>query len=643
MLKTNRFLYVLPDLSFTAMVAPAPKDDYFFIQNFHQINGEFIQEENLLPENLKKLFPRIEAGNYILVLPDFLFTDTIVNVPATQDDEIATYLRDQLLPKLDVSIFSHETKTSILLQRGATSKVQLSALEKELLATIKLAIGNQEIKIDEIVPLSWTLKAAVSLEPSLTIAQLGEYLYLAEHYIGINQTMSAPLNDLTIIGETIKTIKGGNPNLQTAYLLTSDLVETKLKKLLNKTLPIQQLTEATDDKEQVPSYVKQIVEIGARTLSLPEFIVPRFDLQVTPRPAATAAEATTTTETVVATIGHQETAPTAEAVKIKDVTTEPPKAEAKAPHPPAATEATTTVGVTETSSSIFLPKAAAAPVVAVDTVKQVTETINDKQQTIATSIATAKAITVVADTPPATVNQPPVAPSPAPTEKSTVTTPATTAPAAAAATTSPLSFMSATTAPTTKIPPQNETKDVTIPANKQKGGMNSFFKKLFLFLLIFIVTIALGIGIGWGILTLTNKDVNFFQSNDLPTPEPTILPTPEPVEEASTAAEASAAAVVAEEIDVAKQDILIVNATGVAGLAGKTKTALETEGFSGVKTGNAQGDYENAGNFVLMKEKNSALIKALEEASGLTLTYDEDYQTEDSAGTYDAVIVLNQK
>ena len=44
-----------------------------------------------------------------------------------------------------------------------------------------------------------------------------------------------------------------------------------------------------------------------------------------------------------------------------------------------------------------------------------------------------------------------------------------------------------------------------------------------------------------------------------------------------------------------------------------------------------------------MKDKDTSVIKALEEASKLTLVYDEDYQTEDPRGEYDAVIVLNQK
>ena len=268
MLKNCKLLYVLPEMAFTASVGEAPGQHTFFVQSFHQINGEFMKDENFLFENLKKLFERVEEDAYTLVLPDFLFTDTIVNVPETDDVKIAQHLRDQLLPRIEVSTFSHETRTSVLLQRKTNAKVQLSAFEKELAATIKLAMGSRQIAIDEVVPLSWTLKAAVSLEPSITIAQLGERLYLAEHYIGINQTINAPLTDLEIVAETVKTLKGADANLQTAYLLTSVLVEEKLKSLLTKTLPVQQLTQPSEEEAKIPSYVKQIIEVSAQTLSL---------------------------------------------------------------------------------------------------------------------------------------------------------------------------------------------------------------------------------------------------------------------------------------------------------------------------------------------------------------------------------------
>jgi hypothetical protein len=201
-----------------------------------------------------------------------------------------------------------------------------------------------------------------------------------------------------------------------------------------------------------------------------------------------------------------------------------------------------------------------------------------------------------------------------------------------------------------KLGAENKIKDGKIdkmdtkPPVKKKGSMGSFVKKLLLFILIFVGTIALGIGIGLGILALT--DNNPFggdaPASIEPTPLPTATPeaTPEPIIVSSDSAEVEEDE--GEEIDLTKVKILVVNATSVTGLAGTLKTTLEKEGFTGVTTGNAKGSYDTAGVFVLMKERDTNLIKALEAGSGKTLTYDEDYKIEDSSGAYDAVIVINE-
>lgn len=61
---------------------------------------------------------------------------------------------------------------------------------------------------------------------------------------------------------------------------------------------------------------------------------------------------------------------------------------------------------------------------------------------------------------------------------------------------------------------------------------------------------------------------------------------------------------------------------------------LDAKEYESVKTGNAKGDYET-GNYVLMAEKDDALIAALSADLGLELTYQEDgYDTEDARSKY---------
>jgi hypothetical protein len=663
MLKNQKLLYILPEMSFTACVNETPKQDYFFVKSFHQINGEFMKDENFLFENLKKLFERVDEETYTLVLPDFLFTDTIVNVPEIDDLRIAEHLRDQLLPRIEVSTFSHETRTSVLLQRKKTAKVQLSAFEKELAATVRLAIGSRNIVIDEVVPLSWTLKAIVSLEPSITIAQLGERLYLAEHYIGINQTVNAPLTELEIMAETVKTLKGSNPNLQTAYLLTSVLVEEKLKKLLSKTLPVQQLTEPSDEEVKIPSYVKQIIEVSARTLSLSEFAVPHFSLTVDEKPAR---------KNVVTLVGIKQ-----EEEMIKEEIGDEEKVEDEESKETAVEEKVED----EESKEVMGEKVEDEESKEVMGEKNVEEEVATKEETDndESNKAADKSTSAPAELPPAKVPTP-LTPAaqvelPAKTVPASITAPLAAAvylpktKEEAAVKTPPLKPSGEDEIPeisfikkaqtskeeqreekAQKLGAENERKDGKIDRTdtklpvRRKGSMGSFIKKILFFISIFVGTIALGIGIGWGVLALT--DNNLFGDDAPASAEPTPLPTatPEATPESVTVSSDSAEVEEdeGEEVDLTKVKILVVNATSVTGLAGTLKTTLEKEGFTGVTTGNAKGSYDTTGVFVLMKEKNTSLIKALEAGSGKTLTYDEDYKIEDSSGAYDAVIVINE-
>lgn len=726
----KQLLYILPEMAFTSTLQETPKRNYFFVKSFHQVNGQFLDDDNFIFENLKKLFERIDEGEYTLILPDFLFTDTIVSVPETEDMAIAEYLRDELLPRIEVSTFSHETRTSVLLQRGKSSKVQLSAFEKELGAVIKLAAGSHEVKIKEVVPLSWTLKAAVSLEPSITIAQVGERLYLAEHFIGINQTENAKLTEINKIGETAKTLKGADPNLQTVYLLTSDIIEEKLQNLLMNVLPIQQLTELADGEMQIPSHLKQIIEIAGRTLALPDFVVPRFNCALDEQGAKkVVAPPKMETEVevkeeqvgeVIDTVDESDLLAQEEAKNEEKKPLSTPEAEEITATKEEETEITskpveTETALSATAATLAAVKAASAAA-ELDELKKEAESL-EVEKTQSSPTASDDFLSIFKETGLLEEKE---------TVEETALLPKVAAPLLATATKDEnrnernlalgyntvdrslvnreerekdvkfqhrgeleqeketttvvanngdddlggLSFFKPKaeenkeelkkTVAAEKTPEKNNVVDTTSTTSatkpmtsgnenekksNKKGNMGQFFKKFFLFLLIFVATIALGIGVGLLILKLSGKD--FFNQENLPTPEPTLLPTPVPAEIIPVASESAVIedteAEEIEKIAVEKLKILVVNATGVAGYAGETKTALEKEGFVGVKTGNAKGTYDSSGAFVLMADKNTALIKTLEAASGKTLTYDEDYQTEDANGTYDAVIVLNDK
>jgi len=278
MLNTIKLLYILPDLAYVAELLPTKKPHDFSIQSFRQINGEFINEEQFVANNVIKLFSKLEEGEYCLILPDSLFTNTIVSVQETDDNKIATYLQNELLPQTGISTNTHDLDTTILTTFKNQAKVQISALEKSLLAPIRVGVEQTKIKIISVSPLSWTVKSLVSLEPSITVLQIGGLLYSALHYIGVDQTNQSSTQDTEKIIETIKTLKGAEANVQTLYLLTDQLVENRFKESLGAVLPAQQLASSTVGSDQLSGYVKQIIETSAKTLSIEEYPVPKFKL-----------------------------------------------------------------------------------------------------------------------------------------------------------------------------------------------------------------------------------------------------------------------------------------------------------------------------------------------------------------------------
>lgn len=287
MLNTNKLLYILPDVAYLAELMPDKKPSTFTIESFRQINGDYMDEDNLKPESILKLFQKLEPKEtYQLILPDFLFTNTIVNVDAKSDSKIKQYLTEELLPDLDLDPDTHQIDTTVLTEHGDKTRVQLSALEKSLLEPIQVSAQQTKVTIKNISPLSWTMKSLISLEPSISVVQISSQLYVALHYIGVDQTSQASVDKVENIYETIKTFKGSESSIQTVYLLSNESVEKQLKEHLSDTLPIQQLASKQDDDSKIPSYVKKAIETSMRTLSISDYPVPQFELGEAPQGAS---------------------------------------------------------------------------------------------------------------------------------------------------------------------------------------------------------------------------------------------------------------------------------------------------------------------------------------------------------------------
>lgn len=597
MLTSQKLLYILPEVAYITELLPTKKEHTFAIQAFRQINGEFIDENEFIAENIEKLINKLDAEEYHLILPDFLFTNTIIEVAETDEAKVVAYLKNKLLPELTLSPATHELKTFVLNTYGGKSKVQLSALEKSLMNPISANVKERGITISSISPLSWTIKSIVSLEPSISVVQMGSNVYLSQHYIGIDQAVSAKVEEIDTIAETIKTLKGAEPSIQTVYLITNSLVEEELKTLLSNTLPLQQLASFKEEDSEMPSYVKYTIEAGMKTLSIEAFPVPRFPL---PEPTEVAAESTKETDddeaaenavivpTVVEPAEIEEEKP-AEMPKPKELSldleedAELDEAPLVEPVPKPLELETESKEETVLPAPLLLEPAAEKKMItelAMDSSEDKPMIINDGKETDEKSDFTEE-------------------------EK-----------------------------PEPKSEPKTETKLAAPTIIKNQSGIQPMLKMLGVSFLVFLLTIGVGIGIGKAFIYFTQKQSGGTeQTNPLAeaSPSPTTVTSPSPTPTASPSA----------ALDPAKLSVLVVNATTKAGYAGTSKTKLETAKFQTVKASNAKGKYE-PGTYVLMAKEDKELIALLEKTLGVTLTFKPDVAVEDPQGDYDAVVVLAQ-
>ncbi len=638
MLNTNKLLYILPELAYIAELLPAKKEYTFTIQSFRQINGEFIDESELIPTSIEKLFSKLEKEEYHLILPDFLFTNTIVNIEGTAEATVLEHVNKKLLPELELSKDTHELQITVLTSFKGKSKVQISAIEKSVLAPLRAAAAKAETTITAVSPLTWAVKAIISLEPSISILQIGTQLYTALHYIGVDQTNNFSMDDFEAISETVKTLKGSEPSVQSVYLASSSLVEEDIKEKLSGTVPIQQLVSFKEDDSKMPSYIKYIIESTMRTLSIPDFPVPQFKLgkaseddlltlTAEPTKKTTTAEEDEDDESEIEEL-PQPTKKETEETKPSSKTIEPASSDLPAPALAPAVQIVETLAANNTESTSMTEKTKEEEL---DDLPEIPELETQPEKSEASEEKNEEKETI-------------------PLVKKTEIDLSQFA----SKETDEESDLAVDTVPKNKpisLSPEGtlENKTVELPMKnldkpekkviKNSSGVNNMLKMVFITIAVFFITIAIGVGVGLGLLKMSeNKTAETVPTVVTETPTPTPTPTPE-----------------LAVIDKATVKILIVNATTKAGYAGKIKALLTAAEIVNVDAGNAKGEYETEGldvmdfeyetegdvmDFVVMKEENPGLQKLLEESTELTFEYSKDIATEDPTGKYDAVIVL---
>lgn len=629
---TQKLLYLLPDVAYEAELIPGKKEHTFVVHAFRQINGEFIDDNEFIHANVAKLFTKLKAETYQLILPDFLFTNTIVEIEEKSEAKVKEYIKQTLLPDLTLSSKTHVLKPFILNQYGNKSRIQLSAIEKSLLAPVVKGAKDLGATITSIVPISWTAKSLISLEPSISVIQLGERGYLALHYIGVDQTHDASIQDIDTLAETIKTLKGAEPSIQTVYLLTNELIEEKIKENLDGIVPVQQLTSAKNESE-MPSYVQQAIEAGMKSLSISEYAVPTFSLpsysdiepfldeQTNTTDTAGQSEIDTssdiepiteleTSETTKTDEQPDKTAITQEVREIKEISLDDEDDEL---HEDASNQPKT--NSTEDDEKEFVKEKEEKELEDKDVEKKVEEKLEENKSF---------------------------------TQSSTSQNPVIDLTKEASNQTSDLNMAAVAAAHISDLPDSSENAIVekATPIIKNQSAIAPMLNMFFIGLSVFFATIGIGIAVGASILGI-NMFAPFGSSNETQLIQPVDEIETETIDEMGLSLDElelpnEEPSFEPEPFQAETISLLIVNATTKAGYAGQIQRSLNTIDFKTVDARNARGEYE-PGIYLLVNdsfELTAELQELLEQELDLTLIVQTDILVEDSTKTYDAIIVL---
>lgn len=630
MLDTRKVILILPEIAFICELLPDKKPNSFLVHACTQVNGSFVVGQHVVMKNIAKLFQKLEPKeSYYIILPDSLFLQSILTLKVSNESELAAELEKTVLPDLGLSPDEFQIITKTLTQRQGNYRLQVTALSKESLVILSGLAHLSKVELAGVTSLSWSVKGMISLEPSLTVVQAGDQLFVAQHYIGVEKCTQFGLSASAEVLPRLRQLKEQESSIMTVYLLTDGEVEKNLKADAAKFVPFQQMTSAKT-LAKLPSHVATLLEQSMRTLSVTDFPVPLFSEEQPSDKEQTTLTAAYATAAPEGSTASDEVPPL---VFVAPAVLKPETSEVNMTAAPTKLDDDVVIKpevakVAETDDSQTLPKPITVAITA---------------QSLKAEGSRAPTASVV------TVTKTTATPLLAVTSPSNVVQPAAVV-AAAAASQDAIDLRQFVGGQSAQV--VTDSGAATLP--NEKGAMD-MWKIILITGAIFLITIAIGIGIGLFVLKYANKTT---PSAPVVTVQPTATPTPAPTPatasdsaqatpsgkttpkpSATPKASASPTSSATTDASLANQKILVVNATDKAGYAGQMKDKLTKAGAKSVTAQNAKGKYD-AGDYVYSPKPNDTVLTELEKATGLALTQLADAKQEGSG--YDYIVVLAQ-
>lgn len=630
-------LYVSSESSFFSIFDE--KDKKLSLKDVTRIDFPLIEKGLISEENFSHALKSLEQQEIHLIVSDEVFYHHISDYSLGNKSDI-----DEEIKETVATVFSDKKEPLhiVTVDLAKTSKmqtVQITAMTKENLRTLSRAAKEAEVKILSIIPASFVVKAFVSVDPSLFLLSTAKTYLLTSHYIGVDFAQNIEKDQADALPDTIKKLKKERPHIQHIYICADKDDTNQISKTLDEILPIQavEVPEVSCDSD-TPFFLRAL-SVGIREVIENDFPLPHFSTHA----------ADTQSDAV-----HED-------AKLDKKKGEEAKVESKIVEPIA--EILKQVKA-ESQQENSEPQKAAIEEVDVTEHADETKTESEKQPDEAEKeemksskleqpATTAHEASVTPLIKPVSAIEPKVVLAAAVPALSPVTPKITAAPISAVSTPK-LVISPKVVTPTTLTPagslkessseekssenPMSE-KVIASPAatsavNKatasgKKGGV---FRYILLALAVALVISLIGGGVVISQQALTDK-----KDIALQTPVSKVTPTEAPIEPTATP-KPTAAPVNLKELKVA-----VLNATSVAGKAGKYATLVKKAGATNVDAANAKGEYKEAGSFIMVtKPEYLGAIADLEKATELTLKEVEVNEKDNPNNKYDILIILNE-
>jgi hypothetical protein len=492
------------------------------------------------------------------------------------DEHIGQVLSEQY--QIDVAAYE------FALQNFSVSRdlvqVSVSGLEKDIFQKIENWAQQLDTHKVWIMPFSWFLAALKSVEPALlAVAEDADTIFISHQYLGVDDGRVLPLTSLLAY---VQARKKERKETHLLYIHTSDVLRNKIQATLGDVVSLQTLLPE-HSRNLFLDIVAAVLAKGSDTLA--ELL--HFEVEIAPKPQ-----------------------PVAEATP-EPAAEEPAPAVAEPVAPPTLPEPVVETIAMETelpetpSDSGLVAPVPPESIVAAERTRSTKVEVVEPDQAELTVIEPTPAPPTVAEAPVVGTEKPAVPPTPEP------------------AADKPELVSMAQRLHTKAVATDNQDRYVPVVAKKS-------WKLLFgVMLLVAIVTGVIGGAIFWSQQTLpANTQLS---TNVTPTPVPTATPQPTPSPTPVPAAANTAKA---------GTKILLLNATGISGLASKEKARLVSLGWKKIDTGNATGSYQDA--YFVSGKATTDVMTALTTDLAVS-TKQVTTIKEDNVANYDVVIVIGTK